>query len=320
MNQKIINVIAGPTASGKSSYALGIAKENNGVIINADSMQLYKDLPILTAQPSDQEQAHAPHKLYGVLDGAQRSDAMRWTEMAKAEITACFEAGKMPILVGGTGFYLKTLMEGLSPLPEIPLDIRRFTTKLQETTGNPAFHALLAARDPESAAKLDPYNTQRLIHAWEVLEATGKPLSYWQSLPKNGPSAEWEFKVVVLMPEREKLYQNIEKRFDHMLEKNVMEEVRALTKRIEDGAVDEDANIVIAHGFRALRAYHLGEKTLEEAREIGVIDTRHYAKRQFTWFRHQLKQTGPWRVCDCQNTCGRRLCGFAVRLYGAWCK
>jgi tRNA dimethylallyltransferase len=287
--KKTIKVIAGPTASGKSAYAIEIAKECNGVIINADSMQLYKDLPILTAQPSEEEQAQVPHKLYGVLDGSDRSDAMRWVGMAKAEIETCFENGQTPILVGGTGFYLKALMEGLSPLPEVPIEVRRFTTKLQETTGNPAFHALLKAKDPETAEKLDPYNTQRLIHAWEVLEATGKPLSYWQSLPKNAPSKDWAFEVLILIPDREKLYSNIEKRFDMMLNNNVMDEVRALTRRVENGAVEEDANIIIAHGFRALRDYHLGNKTLEEARDIGVIDTRHYAKRQFTWFRNQVK-------------------------------
>ena len=159
-------------------------------------------------------------------------------------------------------------------------------------TGNPGFYELVKARDPEIAEKLDPYNTQRLIHAWEVMEATGKPLSYWQSLPKEAPPENWHFDVTVLMPEREKLYTNIEKRFDMMLDDKVMDEVIALYKRVKKGEVAEDATIIVAHGYRALRDYHLGEKTLEEAREIGIIDTRHYAKRQFTWFKNQIKQDG----------------------------
>jgi len=290
--KKTIKIITGPTASGKTAYALEMAKHEDGVIINADSMQLYKDLPILSAHPSDTEKAQAPHKLYGVLDATDHCDAVKWADMAKQEIELCFKNNKTPILVGGTGFYLKALMEGLSPIPEVPKDIRDFATKLQQTTGNPAFHTLLSARDPEIADKIDPYNTQRLIHAWEVLEATGKPLSYWHSLPKEGPKASWEFDVIVLMPDREKLYQKIEKRFDQMLEQNALDEVRVLSKRIKDGDVDEDANINITLGFRPLRDYHQGTVTLEEAREKSVTDTRRYAKRQLTWVRHQIKQTG----------------------------
>ncbi len=287
-----IQVITGPTASGKSSYALEIARACNGVIINADSMQVYKDLPILTAQPSPVEQQSVPHRLYGILDGAERFNAMRWRDMACREIVSCFENKQTPILVGGTGFYLKALMEGLSPIPDIPLEIREFSTKLQERIGTPGFYTLLSARDPTLSKKIDPYNKQRLIHAWEVLEATGKSLSYWQSLPKETPPKEWVFEVTVFSPQREKLYDSIEKRFDAMLENNVMEEVIELIHRIQKGEVDEHATILVAHGFRALRDVHLGHKTLEEARNIGIIDTRHYAKRQFTWFKNQLKVEG----------------------------
>ncbi len=287
-----IKIIAGPTASGKSSYALEVARQCDGVIINADSMQIYKDLPILTAQPPLEEQEDIPHRLYSVLDGAHRFDAVQWSNMAKAEIETCFKNDQTPILVGGTGFYLKALMEGLSPIPDIPLEIRHFTEKLQEMTGNPGFHALLKAKDPTLSEKLDPMNTQRLIHAWEVLEATGKPLSYWQSLPKDAPPQEWAFEVTLLLPAREKLYQNIENRFDEMLDKNVMEEVITLHTRIENGEVAEDATIIVAHGYRALRDYHLGLKSLEEVRSIGIIDTRRYAKRQYTWFKNQIKEEG----------------------------
>ncbi len=287
-----IKVIAGPTASGKSGYALKLAQEINGVVINADSMQVYKDLPILTAQPSMEEQSICPHELYSVLDGSERFNAQLWVEMAKVEIEKCIEQGKTPMLVGGTGFYLKALMEGLSPMPDVPTEVRHFTEKLQEMTGNPAFYELVKGRDPEIAEKLDPYNTQRLVHAWGVMEATCKPLSYWQSLPKKAPPSSWEFDVTVLLPDREKLYQNIEKRFDIMLEDNVMDEVVALYERVKKGEVPEDATIIVAHGYRALRDYYLKEKTLEEARKIGIMDTRHYAKRQFTWFKNQVKQEG----------------------------
>ena len=287
-----IKVIAGPTASGKSGYALELAQTCNGVVINSDSMQVYKDLPILTAQPSLEEQSICPHRLYSVLDGSERFNAQRWVEMAKSEINKCIEQGQTPMLVGGTGFYLKALMEGLSPMPDVPMEVRHFTEKLQVMTGNPAFYELVKARDPEIAEKLDPYNTQRLVHAWGVMEATGKPLSYWQSLPKKAPPKSWEFDVTVLLPEREKLYQNIEKRFDIMLQGDVMDEVTALYDRVKKGEVPEDATIIVAHGYRALRDYYLKEKTIEEARDIGIIDTRHYAKRQFTWFRNQIKEEG----------------------------
>ena len=287
-SEKLISVVAGPTASGKSAYALKLAKDKKGCVINADAMQLYKELPTLTAQPSQEEQADIPHSLYGILDAGERINAARWCILAKQEIKRCFELGLHPILTGGTGFYLKALIEGLSPIPDTSDEMRRNSLAKARELGSEKFHQEISKFDPELTERINLNDTQRLAHGWAVYQETGKPLSEWQKLPKTPPPAEWKFDIFLILPEREKLYERIEKRFDLMLENNVMEEVTNLSRRIDKNEVERDASIIIAHGFRALRGYLKGEKTFEDARHIGIKDTRHYAKRQFTWFRHQI--------------------------------
>ncbi|MBC7908418.1 MAG: tRNA (adenosine(37)-N6)-dimethylallyltransferase MiaA, partial [Rhodospirillaceae bacterium] len=179
-------VIAGPTASGKSGLALAIAEEFDGVVINADSMQVYDVLRVITARPSPEDEARAPHRVYGVLPPATACSAALWKDLAAAAMRAAWAAGKLPVVVGGTGLYLRTLMHGISPIPDIPDAIRAESRDRLARTGNAAFHAELAARDPVMAARLDPSNSQRLARAWEVLAATGRSLAEWQAVPPQG--------------------------------------------------------------------------------------------------------------------------------------
>lgn len=281
-------IVAGPTASGKSSLALEKARAGNGVIINADSMQVYDALHVLSAHPSVQEKEEIPHILYGFLGPQEKCSATLWQTEALRHIYAAFEKGQTPILVGGTGFYIKGLVEGFSPIPDIPEDVRAAATKKQEAIGNPAFHTALLEIDPEMANRLNPNDTQRLIRAWEVFEATGKSLLYWQSLPKEKPAPDLDFKIELVLPDRAILYERCDSRFDWMIEHGALEEVEALDALILSGEVPEDASITHALGFKELRAYLKGNLSLEEAKDKGKQETRHYAKRQMTWFRNQL--------------------------------
>ncbi len=287
VNPMKITIICGPTAGGKSALALDMAQKHNGVIINADSMQVYDALHVLTAQPFKAEQKLVPHKLYAVLKPEEKCTAGSWREMAIREIRQAFTQNQTPIIVGGTGFYLKTLTEGLSPIPKIPPEFRDRAAREQSALGNPGFHAALAKRDPVIAGKLNPNDTQRLIRAWEVLEATGKSLSYWQSLPPEGPPKGWQFETRVIVPEREDLYKRCDARFDAMLENGIIAEVKKLDMLIENGKVPADAAITNALGFHPLQA-HIHEKcAIEQAIGQAKLETRQYAKRQLTWFKNQ---------------------------------
>lgn len=286
--KKRVVLVYGPTASGKSALALEMAERERGVIINADSMQLYDALPLLTAQPNATECGDVPHRLYGTLAPNERASAGRWRAMAEEEIKAALQANLLPILVGGTGFYIKALTEGLSPIPAVPDQIRQSAEKMQKDLGNPAFHQALVEKDPVMAARLSPNDTQRLVRAWEVLEATGKSLSFWQSLPPEEPPSDWAFAHHFINPARADLYARCDARFDSMLEQGVLDEVRAFSALIDSGAVPEDAPVAGAIGFRPLRDFIRGRCTLEEAAAKARQETRNYAKRQITWFKNQL--------------------------------
>lgn len=281
-------MICGPTASGKSALAVDLARQDDGVIINADSMQIYDALPLLTARPSAQEQQDIPHRLYAALHPAHTCSAQGWRDMAIQEIMTVTAQGKHPIIVGGTGLYLKALIYGLSAMPEIPAAIRARANARQAEFGNPAFHADLQSRDPVMAARLHPNDTQRLIRAWEVFEATGKSLAVWQAMPLQGPPPEWRFRVLIKSPEREALYAACDGRFDHMLEQGAAEEVVALGAMIREGTVPDGAAITHALGFRALRQWQDGLIDRDRAITLAKAETRQYAKRQDTWFRHQM--------------------------------
>lgn len=285
-----VRVVAGPTASGKSALALDLAQREQGVIINADSLQIYNSLPILTATPSAAEQDLAPHSLYGVLKPNQSITAMDWAKLAQQEISKAFAAGKKPIIVGGTGFYLKTLMEGLSPIPQISPAVRVLAQDLFDKIGLVEFFAELQRADPIIAAKIDRHNPQRLVRAMEVFMGTGKPLSYWQELPPIPVDPDLKFDIQLIMPERDDLYRRCDRRFDMMIKNGALEEVRAFDEDIMAGKVEIDAALTHALGFKPLQDYLRGNIDLESAIYLAKSETRHYAKRQTTWFRHQLTQ------------------------------
>ena len=280
-------LIAGPTASGKSALALRLAETQNGVIINTDSMQVYRDLRVLTARPSLDEEARAPHRLYGTVDAAQNFSAGAWLDAAAAALAEARALRRRPIFIGGTGLYFKALTRGLAAVPPIAPEIREAVRQRLERDGVAALHAELARRDPEGAARLNVADRVRVARALEVLEGTGKPLAAWhgQALPPLLPPHEVGA-ALFLAPERSALYARIDARFAAMLEAGALDEVAALHAR----RLDPLLPAMKAHGVPALIRHLDGELSLSEAAAIGCADTRHYAKRQFTWFRHQLPE------------------------------
>ena len=289
MSLRPVKIIAGPTASGKTAHAIDIGLKEDGVVINADSMQIYDALPMLSAQPDEEERAQIAHYLYAALPPQDKCSAARWRALALAEIDKAHAAGKLPLIVGGTGFYIKALIDGLSPIPDVPDDIRTAAEALQRELGNPGFHAALAEKDPEMAERLHPNDTQRLVRAWEVFAATGKSLAYWQAQPPADMPEDLLFDIMLVMPEKAVLDERCHRRFDRMIAQGVMDEVRELDGLISDGTVPEDAAITNALGFHPLRAYLKEQLSLEEAIERSKIETCQYAKRQGTWFRNQIR-------------------------------
>jgi tRNA dimethylallyltransferase len=276
-------VLYGPTASGKSDLAAALAERVDGVVINADSLQVYSELNILTARPDAATLARAPHRLFGVLPAAEASSAAWWRDSALTEITAAQTAGKYPVLAGGTGLYLKTLVEGLSPVPTADPKARAEATALYEKIGGDAFRNVLAKRDPVIAARLMPGDRQRLIRAWEVVEATGTPLSTWQALPKD-PGHSLEFSLIGLMPPRDELYARIDRRFETMIDRGALDEAA----RFETLSLSPALPANKALGLPELRRHLKGEIDLPEAVRLAQQASRNYAKRQMTWFRHQI--------------------------------
>ena len=279
-----VYILCGPTASGKSGLAVLLAQKHPANIINADSTQIYDGLRVLTARPSPDEEALAPHFLYGTVAPNTVCSATKWRALALREVYQTIKDKHIPILVGGTGFYLKTLLEGLAPIPETPIEFRREAEELYSSYGGNTFHAKLTERDPETGTQLHPNDRQRLVRAWEVLEHTGTPLSEWKKMPKIRPPDDLHFRIAVLMPEREWLYQRCDLRFDQMLAAGAMDEVRAFLAR----GVKPDRPIHKVIGLRELSSVLARELTLEEATEQAKQATRHYAKRQMTWLRGQV--------------------------------
>jgi tRNA dimethylallyltransferase len=279
-------LIAGPTASGKSALALALAETINGTIINTDSMQVYRDLRILTARPTVEEEARAPHRLYGTIDAAVNFSAGAWIADAAKMLAQARTQNRLPIFVGGSGLYFKALTRGLSAVPPIPSDVREDVRARLQRDGVEALHALLKQRDPASAERLEPRDRTRIARALEVIEATGRSLIDWHrdGLPPLLPPGK--FAAVFLNPERDTLYARIDARFDKMLGAGALDEVAALASR----RLEPLLPAMKAHGVPALMRHLAGEITLEEVGMIGRADTRRYAKRQFTWFRHQLPE------------------------------
>jgi tRNA dimethylallyltransferase len=279
-------LIAGPTASGKSALALALAQKTGGVIVNADSMQVYRDLRVITARPTPEEEAIVPHRLYGHVDAAVNFSAGAWVADAARILSEVRAQRRLPIFVGGSGLYFKALTRGLSAVPPIPLEVRESVRARLERDGVEALHAELARRDRASAERLKPRDRTRVARALEVVEATSRSLSDWhrEGLPPLLPAGT--FRALFLEPDRDELYARIDARFDAMLKAGALEEVERLAARNLDALLPA----MKAHGVPALIAHLEGKITLEEAAAIGRADTRHYAKRQFTWFRHQLPE------------------------------
>ena len=278
-------LIGGPTASGKSSLALRLAEEIGGAVINADALQVYREFSILTARPGPDALQRAPHRLYGYRSGAEPCSMAAWHGDALAAIAEVSSAGLVPIVAGGTGLYLRALTEGFSDIPPVPDPVRQAVARRRETEGEAAFFAWLAAGDPDSGAALAPGDTQRVLRAAEVLEATGKPIGHWRQGVRT-PALE-RFDRITLEPPRAPLYAACDRRFAAMIEQGVLDEVRAFAAL----GLPEELPVNRALGLAPLRAHLRDETSLAEAIASGRQATRNYAKRQLTWFRNQIRPT-----------------------------
>ncbi|SCY70032.1 tRNA (adenosine(37)-N6)-dimethylallyltransferase MiaA [Microvirga guangxiensis] len=277
-------LIAGPTASGKSALGIKLAQSLDGVVINADSMQVYRDLRVITARPTPDEEAQAPHRLYGHVDAAVNFSVGRYMADATQVLSEVRSRGQLPIFVGGTGLYFKALTEGLSDIPTVPEEVREEVRRESEGLETPELHRLLTERDPETARTLRPSDRLRVQRALEIFAATGQPLISFHGARQPGPLNDIPLIKLFLAPEREELRRRIDTRFLAMMEQGALEEVRALGER----NLDPMLPAMRAHGVPGLLAYLRGEISRDEAVSKGQGDTRRYAKRQFTWFRHQL--------------------------------
>jgi tRNA dimethylallyltransferase len=284
-------VVAGPTASGKSALALKLAEACAGTIINADSLQTYRDLRILTARPDEAAEARVRHRLYGFLDAAERGSVARWRMLALDEIAGATKAGRIPLLVGGTGLYLRAVTKGLAPVPEIPAAVRQEAIELNRALGGVVFRDRLAELDPEAAQQLFPGDKQRLVRAYEVVRATGVTIGKWRQQAKSGPA--YRFGTILLMPPRDRLYAACNARLLQMIEGGALAEAAAIAAR----RLDPSLPAMKAVGLPELLSYLRGDIPLIAAIAAAQRATRRYAKRQMTWFRHQ---TTPDLLLDTQ--------------------
>jgi tRNA dimethylallyltransferase len=279
-------LIAGPTASGKSVLAVELARATGSVVINADSMQVYRDLRILTARPTSEQEAQAQHRLYGHVDAAINCSVGIWLDDARAVLAEAERDGRLPIFVGGTGLYFKALLRGLSAIPPVPQDIRDAIRARLERQGIEALHRELVQRDPVAGTRLKPRDRARIPRALEVLEATGKPIGEWHAHGLPSLLQPDDVRAVFLAPDRADLHGRIDQRFAKMLSEGALDEVAALAAR----SLDPMLPAMKALGVPPLLKHIRGEISHDEARTLCSAETRQYAKRQFTWFRHQLPE------------------------------
>ncbi len=265
--------------------ALRLAEQNNGVIVNADSAQIYRDLPILSAAPGSNETARVEHRLYGVLDGPQPCSAADWAAMATRQIADVHNAGRLPILVGGTGLYLRTLLDGIAPIPAIDPNVRRLVREASVAENR----ARLEEMDPEAAERLNRADTTRIARALEVAQSTGRTLREWQEQREGGIAGDIELKPIILLPPRDWLYCRCDERFALMVERGAADEVRSLLTR----SLDPDLPVMRAIGVREIAAWLNGDVSKDDAIAAGQQATRRYAKRQYTWFAHQPPEDWP---------------------------
>ncbi|MCJ2181707.1 tRNA (adenosine(37)-N6)-dimethylallyltransferase MiaA [Novosphingobium sp. 1949] len=304
-------LIAGPTASGKSDCALTLAQRleamgGKAVIINADASQVYADIPILSACPTPAEMGTIEHRLFGAWDGAESCSAADWAKAARTTIAQVHSAGAVPILVGGTGLYIRTLLEGIAPVPEIDPAIRAAVRAL---TVAEAYHAL-CAEDPARAAALAPTDTTRIARALEVVRSSGKPLAHWQQHKEGGIGESVSLFPAILMPERTWLYARCDTRFAAMIAAGARAEVEALLAR----GLDPALAVMRAIGVPEIAAWIAGECTQEDALARAAQATRNYAKRQFTWLRHQ--PPAEWPRIAAENYTVNSICDILFRHYG----
>ena len=281
---KII-IIGGPTASYKSILAMELAYKYNGIIINADALQVYQEIPILSAQPSAKDQEQILHKLYGVISGEKVYSVGNWLERAIIEIELAMAMKKIPIIVGGTGLYINSLIYGLAKIPEIDIELRENIRDLYDKMGKESFYNLLYERDVEAAKKININDKTRLIRAYEVIEQTGKSIFHWQEISSIAHFEEEAFLLIIANPKREELYKNCDERFLNMLEEGVIDEIEFLHKNIQDKSLPINKAI----GVSELTHYLTGYLSLSEATERAQTATRQFAKRQVTWFKNQYK-------------------------------
>ncbi|WP_030540499.1 tRNA (adenosine(37)-N6)-dimethylallyltransferase MiaA [Sphingobium sp. DC-2] len=274
-----VALIAGPTASGKSALAIALAQAANGVVINADASQVYADLRILSARPSPEEMADVPHRLFGHIDGAEACTAARWASEARAEVRRAHDEGRLPILVGGTGLYLRTLLEGIAPVPDIDPAIRAAVRALPVAQA----HAALAIEDPAAAARLNPADTTRVARALEVVRSTGRTLALWQQHKSGGIAAQISLAPLILLPPRPWLFERCDRRFEQMVTDGGVEEAERLIAR----GLSPSLPVMRAIGVPEIAAWLGGRIDRAAMIERGRIATRQYAKRQYTWFSHQ---------------------------------
>ncbi|MBC27542.1 MAG: tRNA (adenosine(37)-N6)-dimethylallyltransferase MiaA [Rhodospirillaceae bacterium] len=277
-------IIAGPTASGKSAAALAAAIKFNGVIINADSMQVYREFRTLTSRPSVEDEAKVSHKLYGAFSVTESFNVGKWRKLAIVEIKKALDQSSLPIICGGTGLYLKALVDGLPPTPRIPTSVRAEIQERLIREGSESLYSELVARGDKMADRLAPGDSQRVSRALEVLVSTGKSLSVWQKMPVIGANNQFQFKTILLDPPREELYEACGKRFQEMIKEGAVDEVRAF-KDLNLGSHQPASRIL---GVPEISAYLAGEHDLADAVARAQQATRRYAKRQMTWFRNQI--------------------------------
>lgn len=278
-------LIAGPTASGKSALAIALAKATDGIVINADASQVYADLRILSARPSEEEIGDVPHRLFGHVDGATACSAAQWACEARAEIVTAHAAGRLPILVGGTGLYIRTLIDGIAPVPEIDPDIRSAVRAMS----TPDAYAALLSADPQAASRLAPADTSRIMRALEVVQSTGIPIGEWRARKEGGIGDNITLSPLILLPPRTWLIERCDRRFAEMVQHGAVEEVRRLTAR----NLPDDLPVMRAIGVREIAAWDAGEIDHDMMLERGRIATRQYAKRQYTWFANQPPENWP---------------------------
>lgn len=276
-------LIAGPTASGKSALAMDLAARVNGTLVNADAMQIYRDLRVLTARPTPEDEARVPHALYGTLDAAERASAGLYGQLAQTQLATIVHDGRMPIFVGGTGLYFRVLTEGIAPVPPVPDWAREEAEAMHARTGGEGMLRALRARDAASVAGLRASDPQRLKRAWAVFAATGKSLAHWQRQAAP-PVLQGRFLKLALWPDRAALTARIETRVEWMVRTGGLEEVAALRER----GLDPSLPAMKAIGVPELMAHLAGQVSLAEATEHMAIQTRRYAKRQLTWIRTQM--------------------------------